>query len=265
MKWHKDSNLTEAQDKILKTVMAIILLFSMVVASKEMVKMNNSKKEVMSNNIGNSIAETNGEIDNSGNNENNQFCVVIDPGHGGRDVGKLGVNDALEKDINLEISALLKEYLIENDVKVIMIRETDMGLYKETDSNKKMQDLKARLTLIEASNCDMAISIHQNSYHENEISGAQTFFYSTSQEGKEIAQIIQEKLISDVDPSNHRKAKGNDSYYLLKKASVPLVIVECGFLSNYKEAELLISKEYQEKIAKAICDGIIKYLNDKSK
>ncbi|HKM03275.1 MAG TPA: N-acetylmuramoyl-L-alanine amidase [Lachnospiraceae bacterium] len=262
MNWNKDSNLSEEQDKILKTVMAIILLISMVIASREMARMNNEKMQVMSNNKNGSFISGNGIV-TSEHTDKNQFCVVVDPGHGGRDVGKLGINNALEKDVNLEVALLLKEDLEKNNIKVIMIRETDIGLYKESDSNKKMQDLKARIKIMEDSKCNMAISIHQNSYHESDVNGAQTFYYTSSKEGKKIAEIIQEKLILGVDPTNHRKAKENDFYFLLKKTTVPLVIVECGFLSNYTEAELLVTKEYQKKIAQAISDGIINYLTNK--
>jgi len=87
------------------------------------------------------------------------------------------------------------------------------------------------------------------------------FYYSSSEQGKQLAEILQRCLVEGVDPENHRKAKGNDSYYLLKKMESPTVIVECGFLSNPEEATLLSTEEYQEKVAKAICQGIVEYLS----
>ena len=90
--------------------------------------------------------------------------------------------------------------------------------------------------------------------------GAQVFYYTTSESSRQLAEVIQEQLRS-LDPDNRREAKGNDSYFLLKKTSKPIVIVECGFLSNREEAEKLSSALFQEKMAWNIHMGIMKYLN----
>lgn len=189
-------------------------------------------------------------------------CVVLDAGHGGTDPGKVGINGALEKDLNLEIALLVKKYLEADDVQVVMTRETDAGLYDENASNKKVQDMKRRIALIEEVNPVIVVSIHQNSYHEEYVHGAQVFYYTGSEEGKRLAEKIQNRLIVGVDPDNNRKVKPNDSYYLLKKTGTPIVIVECGFLSNAGEAEKLCSKEYQEELAWEIHLGILQYLNE---
>ena len=190
-------------------------------------------------------------------------CVVIDAGHGGIDPGKIGINDVAEKDINLNIALKVKKYLEFNDVKVIMTRETDKGLNDPDASNKKVQDMKRRLALIEETAPALAVSIHQNSYPEEYVHGAQIFYYAGSQEGKVLAELLQARFWDKVDPDNNRQIKPNDSYYLLKKTSVPIVIAECGFLSNWAEAEKLCSDAYQEKIAWAICVGILQHLNMK--
>lgn len=188
-------------------------------------------------------------------------CVVIDAGHGGFDPGKVGINGALEKDINLAIAKKVKTFLEAADVTVIMTRETEAGLYEESDSNKKVQDMKKRIAMIEETAPAVTVSIHQNSYHEEYVHGAQVFYYATSEEGKELAKILQERLIEGVDKENTRVEKANDSYYLLKKTSTPIVIVECGFLSNREEADALLNELYQEKVAWAIHLGIMQYLN----
>lgn len=190
-----------------------------------------------------------------------QKCVVIDAGHGGIDPGKIGVNNALEKDINLQIALRVKTLLEQNDVEVRMTREEDKGLYDEGAANKKVQDMKGRIAFIEESGAPFAVSIHQNSYGDESIHGAQVFYYTSSEEGKEAAEMMQAQLIEGVDPDNRRQAKANDSYFLLKKSKVPTIIVECGFLSNYEEAELLTNVVYQEKVAWNITMGILKYLN----
>ena len=105
------------------------------------------------------------------------------------------------------------------------------------------------------SDADLAVSIHQNSYHEENVSGAQVFYYTTSEEGKTAAEILQNALL-EVDPENKKREKSNNTYYILKKTEIPTVIVECGFLSNYAEAEKLSDEAYQEKIAQAVVKGI---------
>lgn len=187
--------------------------------------------------------------------------VVIDAGHGGDDPGKIGINQVLEKDVNLQIAKRVKTLLEQNDVKVIMTRETDEGLYDAGASNKKVQDMKQRIQMISDSKAPITVSIHQNSYGEEAIHGAQVFYYTTSEEGKNAALLMQKQLIAGLDPENKREAKANDSYYLLKKSAIPTIIVECGFLSNYAEAEKLKTEAYQEKVAFQITMGILKYLN----
>ena len=190
-----------------------------------------------------------------------QNIVLIDAGHGGADPGKVGIDGSLEKDINLKIAMRLKSLLEAQDIKVVMTRTDEGGLYDENASNKKVQDMKRRIAIIEEAQPAAVVSIHQNSYHEEYVHGAQVFYYETSKTGKELAQLIQNRFVVNVDPENRREAKGNNSYYLLKKTSRPIVIVECGFLSNRQEAEKLNSEEYQEKAAWAIHMGILQYLN----
>lgn len=187
--------------------------------------------------------------------------VVVDAGHGGRDPGKVGVDGCLEKDLNLEIAKKVQAILEQQDIKVIMIRDTDKGLYEEQTSNKKVQDMKNRCALINETEPDCVVSIHQNSYHEEYVSGAQVFYYSSSAEGKALAEALQSELVSYADPENHRQAKANDSYYLLKKTEAPIAIVECGFLSNWEEAAKLQDDGYQSRIAWAVSMGILMYLN----
>lgn len=191
-----------------------------------------------------------------------KWTVVIDAGHGGNDPGKIGVDDSLEKDLNLIIAKKVQKILEQQEIEVVMTRESDAGLYEEQTSNKKVQDMKNRCLLINQTQPDCVVSIHQNSYHEESVNGAQVFYYGTSDEGKRLAETLQEKLVSYVDPENHRQAKANESYYLLKKTEVPIVIVECGFLSNWEEAKKLQEDSYQNQIAWAVAMGILSYLEE---
>lgn len=230
--------MTERQNRVLHIVMAGILLVSMFLAAREGAIYVNSM-----------------QIKNS-----ERRCIVIDAGHGGFDPGKVGVNGQLEKDINLEIASRLKLFLQAEGIEVVMTRQGENGLYDEDASNKKVQDMKRRLEIIEKADPALVVSIHQNSYHEEYVKGAQVFYYATSTNSRVLAEMLQEQL-RRLDPQNKREAKGNDSYFLLKKTAKPIVIVECGFLSNREEAEKLKTSLYQEKLAWNIHMGIMKYLN----
>lgn len=187
--------------------------------------------------------------------------VVIDAGHGGNDPGKVGVDGSLEKDINLQIAERLKWYLEQSDVDVVMTRESDMGLYEQGDSRKKMADMRKRCEIIEESKADLVVSIHQNSYHEENVSGGQVFYYKSSEKGKRLAEILQKRFTYVLGDENRRLAKANGNYYLLLHVKCPIVIAECGFLSNRKEALLLKDEDYQDRMAWTLHMGILEYLN----
>ena len=197
----------------------------------------------------------------NGSGEKKKYIVCVDPGHGGTDPGKVGINGQLEKDINLAIAKKLKTYLEASDVTVVLTRDKDMGLYSSGDAHKKMADMRKRCQLIGEAKPDLVISIHQNSYHEEAIRGGQVFYYKTSVRGKQLAQILQERFDYVLGDANKRQAKANDNYYLLLHVKEPIVIAECGFLSNREEAEKLETKEYQDRLAWTLHMGIMEYLN----
>ena len=197
----------------------------------------------------------------NGSGEKKKYIVCVDPGHGGTDPGKVGINGQLEKDINLAIAKKLKTYLEASDVTVVLTRDKDMGLYSSGDAHKKMADMRKRCQLIEEVKPDLVISIHQNSYHEETIRGGQVFYYKTSVRGKKLAQILQERFDYVLGDANKRQAKANDNYYLLLHVKEPIIIAECGFLSNWEEAEKLETKEYQDRLAWTLHMGIMEYLN----
>ena len=225
--------------KIMNCLMVALLFVSMVLIAKEAAEFVTSQRT-------------------AGPNPN---LVVIDAGHGADDGGKVGINGAVEKDINLIIALRVKELLDAQGVDVVMTRENDAGLYPKTGDNRKIRDMQKRVELINKQRPALTVSIHQNSYTEESVSGAQTFYMTGSEEGKRAAEILQEQMIITLAPDKERVAKENGSYYLLKHVDGPIVIAECGFLSNAKEAELLCNEEYQEKVAWAIHLGILRYLN----
>lgn len=197
--------------------------------------------------------------------EKSQFTVVLDAGHGGQDGGKVSVDGYLEKDINFAIVQYLKSYLEAADVRVVLTRTDGNGLYQETDTNKKRADMNKRCSIIELADADIVVSIHQNSYPDAAVSGPQVFYYADSEEGLSLAQCIQNRFDYILGEENRRSVKPNTEYYLLKNVSVPIVIVECGFLSNPDEAKKLESEAYQQNVAWTIQMGIMEYLNTSCK
>ena len=187
--------------------------------------------------------------------------IVIDAGHGGADPGKVSETGTLEKDINLKIAHYLKEMLETQNINIIMTRTEDKDLATET-SHRKLSDIKERVKLMENSNADIVISIHQNSYPKTEIYGAQCFYPTESEAGKTLATIIQNQIITSTNQTKIREIKPNNDYYLLKHSSIPIVIIECGFLTNPEEEKLLLSENYQREMAWAIHLGILQYLNN---
>jgi len=188
--------------------------------------------------------------------------IVIDPGHGGFDPGKLGNTGKHEKDINLAISLYLREYLEASGSIVIMTREEDVDLYIDDGSNRKKKnvDLTNRKNIAKESEPHVFLSIHVNSFSESKYYGAQTFYPKNNEEGKQLANIIQEELIRVLHNDNNRVPLENDSIYIIKGLDIPTVLIECGFLSNPQEEQNLNNPQYQQKIAWSIYVGIQRYL-----
>ncbi|AIS53088.1 germination-specific N-acetylmuramoyl-L-alanine amidase CwlD [Thermoanaerobacter kivui] len=185
--------------------------------------------------------------------------IVIDAGHGGHDPGKPGKYGKDEDELNLEIAQKLKELIEESGGLVIMTREDD------TLSDASLsKDLKNRVVKANEAMGDILISIHLNSFSQSKYKGAQVFYQNNSEKGKLLAELIQQELRNTLDPSNDRMAKSSNSYYILRNAKMPAVIVECGFMSNPEEERLLNDEKYQYKIAWAIYKGIIHYFKQVS-
>ena len=183
-----------------------------------------------------------------------EVVIVVDPGHGGEDPGKVGTNDVLEKDLNLQIAKKVKKLLEEAGIKIVMTRTND----KVPDAKK--EDLNQRIKLINETKPKLALCIHQNSYPDAKIKGAQVFYHTITPEAEDVASIVQEQLRT-VDPTNTRQIKENDTYFMLKNTQVPTIIVECGFLTNPDEAAKLTQEDYQDQLAQAICEGVVKWLS----
>lgn len=197
-----------------------------------------------------------GEIVKLAEKEKKTQVIVLDAGHGGSDPGKIGVHEEKEKEINLEIALKVEKILKKKKIKVVMTRTNDRMSDDQSDAGQKVRDLRERVRKINEEKPVLAVSIHQNSYPDAGIHGAQVFYYRHSAESEQAAKTMQEAL-RVADSGNTRQAKADDTYYLLKRTEVPVIIVECGFLSNPEEAKKLTTPEYQDEVAKAIVNGIV--------
>lgn len=195
-----------------------------------------------------------------------KHVVLIDAGHGGIDPGAIGADGTVEKDINLGISQKLQTMLTLYGFETKMTRTGDFLISDDTAATirqKKTSDLKKRLKMLEESDADMLISIHQNKYSVSKYSGAQVFYSKGNASSRELALILQSEIKSRLQNDNERQIKPSGSeIYLLYKATKPAVMVECGFMSNPNELENLKKESYQNETALSIFSGIVKYYNE---
>ena len=180
--------------------------------------------------------------------------IIIDVGHGGKDSGTV-YDTVKEKDLNLSIALKLKEELIMNGVEVIMTRDEDYDLSLPNANRRKKSDFDNRIDMINNSDADMYLSIHINYLGNAKYYGAQVFY---TKGNREIANSIQNEFINDLKSPMKSRMLSND-IYMYKKLKIPGVLIECGFLSNNKERNLLSDDKYQYRIVESIVEGLINY------
>lgn len=187
--------------------------------------------------------------------------VVIDAGHGGEDGGAVSVSGLRESDFNLEISLRLNDFLHFLGIETKMIRTEDVSVSTEgqTVAQRKVSDIRNRVKTVEQTDPALLVSIHQNFFSQSQYRGAQ-IFYADTQGSAELAESMQRIIAEQVDPSNHRQTKAAQDIYLMEHVSCTAVLVECGFLSNYDEEQLLRTAEYQKKLTVAVGCCIFRYL-----
>jgi len=186
--------------------------------------------------------------------------IVLDPGHGGAD-GGASYETILEKNLTLKIAKQLRAYLEEQGAIVQMTRERDVDLAEESTTgyrDRKREDLKKRLDLVNDPNNDLFISLHLNAIPQTQWSGAQTFYTTYHDDNERIARFVQHELVRHL-PKNNRRAKTIDGIYVLSHAETPGILVEAGFLSNPEERYWLLQDEYQQTVAAAIYLGILRH------
>lgn len=187
--------------------------------------------------------------------------VIIDAGHGGEDGGAVAADGTLEKDINLKIALQTAKLLKLYGFEVIMTRETDVST-SMGDNFIKREDLENRLNLMKQNPESIFVSVHLNKFTTSAARGSQVF-YSKFKNSKMLGDLIQNSIVFNLQKDNKRVNKlATSSTYLLHNATVPAVLVECGFLSNETELSHLKETAYQNKLAFCIADGILKYFKE---
>lgn len=190
------------------------------------------------------------------NNVKTKKTIIIDPGHGGIDVGTVGIDGSLEKNINLSISLDLYDYLMVSGINTVLTRDGDYEVYKAGEKRTK-SDLYNRMDFINSVPDSILISIHQNHFENEAEWGTQVWFSPNDEISPTLADKILQSVKKNIQPENKRENKVSDnSYYILYKAQKPSVMVECGFVSNKNENNKLQDKEYQKDMAYSILAGI---------
>ena len=189
--------------------------------------------------------------------------IILDAGHGGEDGGATGVNGALEKNLNLSLTKTLAALLRYAGYHVVETRTEDMLLYSPDaqKGHKKQSDLENRLAITEQYPNSVLISIHMNTFPNATCRGTQVWYSETDPDSFTLASAVQERVHTLLQPQNNRKIKAaTSSIYLLRHATTPAILIECGFLSTPDECEALCNAEYQKQLAlsifSAICENI---------
>lgn len=233
----------------LNPVLIVIIVFIVLICGFKISKSFTNHKSVMTNTV------------------SQKQTIIIDPGHGGFDGGAVGVNDIVEKDLNLQIALKLSDILKINGYNIILTRDGDYSTADEglkTIREKKKSDMKNRLKLIKENPNGIFVSIHQNKFEKNSPKGTQVFYSTNNTDSERLAGIIQKNCSEILQPWNERMTKPSGrELYLLYYAKIPAVLVECGFISNYDEAKNLTDEEYQEKLAFVIFLSINDFINNK--
>lgn len=186
------------------------------------------------------------------------YTVVVDAGHGGIDGGVQGVNTGVyERELNLSIAYKVKAELEKAQINVVMTRTTSDGAL-DTMLTQKQEDMEKRKKIILEASPDCVVSIHQNKYTQQSRRGAQAFFWGDSTLADVLQATLNEKLNKENTGRTFSALKGD--YYILRQTPYPSALVECGFLSNPLDEALLVTDEYQNKVAKVIADSIISFL-----
>lgn len=188
--------------------------------------------------------------------------IILDAGHGKPDEGAQSNNGTTEANINLSIALKVQKLLEQSGSTVILTRSDENGIYDEGSSTirkMKVTDIKNRVEIGNESSADIFVSIHLNKISQEKYWGWQTFFKNGNEQSKKLAQSLQTGINETIQKENKRVPLKIENIYIIDHVEIPTTIVECGFLSNNEEENLLQTEEYQNKLAWGIYVGIMNY------
>ncbi|NJR64559.1 MAG: AMIN domain-containing protein [Leptolyngbyaceae cyanobacterium CRU_2_3] len=182
--------------------------------------------------------------------QNGRLLVVLDPGHGGSDPGAVGINGLQEKQIVLPIAQQVAAYLEQQGVQTILTRTDDSDV-----------ELEPRVQMAEQSNATLFVSIHANSISldRSEVNGVETYYFAS---GEQMARVIQDSIIQGTG-MNDRGIR-QSRFYVLRRTSMPAVLVEVGFVTGSEDAPRLANEGFRSQMARAIAQGILQYIRQNS-
>jgi N-acetylmuramoyl-L-alanine amidase len=181
---------------------------------------------------------------------NGRMVVMIDPGHGGKDPGTIGIGGVQEKNVILPISQEVAAILEQQGVQAVLTRTSDYFV-----------SLEGRVQMADRANANLFVSIHANaiSMSRPDVNGLETYYYSS---GQRLAQTIHNSILQSVDVSDRRVRQAR--FYVLRKSSMPSVLVEVGFLTGRDDSAKLANPNYRSQVAQAIARGILQYIQQNS-
>ncbi|MHC5932597.1 N-acetylmuramoyl-L-alanine amidase [Nostoc sp.] len=176
-----------------------------------------------------------------------KLVVVIDPGHGGKDSGAPGLGGLLEKDVILPIGKRVAAILEQNGVQAVLTRDADFFV-----------ELPGRVEIAKRVNATLFVSIHANSVDNRpDVNGLEVYYYDS---GYALAEVVRNTILQDIGTIKNRGTR-KARFYVLRKNSIPSILVETGYMTGYEDNPRLGTREYQNRMAEAIAHGILKYLH----
>ena len=178
-----------------------------------------------------------------------KVLVVIDPGHGGKDSGAPGLGGLLEKDVVLPISTKLARILEQNGIQVVLTRDADFFV-----------ELQGRVDIAKRVNATLFVSIHANSVdNRSDVNGLEVYYYDS---GYALADTVRQAILQNISTLNNRGTR-KARFYVLRKNSMPAILVETGYMTGREDNPRLRSPEYQNRMAEGIANGILNYLKQR--
>lgn len=183
-----------------------------------------------------------------------EYMVVVDCGHGGFDAGASGDDTGVREDgLNLAVGLLVQEELEERGVLVVMTRTDGEAL-----GDTKKADMARRGEILSSEGADAVVSIHMNHFSDRSVQGPMTFYQAGAEAGQTLAQQVMDALCEELGIKSRLANPGNN--FVTRVPTAPAVLVECGFLSNSTEEQLLQQESYQQQLAHAIANGVMEFL-----